>query len=167
MYSLNVALPGEVVRLAQSFHPVLGAAARMTPTLLVKRLDTGSSTRPVVEKRVRRVLGATDPFSVTVTHVDAFERPTTGSGTVLYLAVDSPTLFELHETLCDVVAPADGVEAGDYTPHITIGRTDDADLVERVCDRSIESVTWTATTVEFYDADTNSSRGQVRLDDAT
>lgn len=166
MYSLNVPLPGEVRRLGRSFHPVLGSAARETYTLLVKRLDTTDTERPVVEKRVRRVLDDVTPFSITVTHVSAFDDPTTGTGTVLYLAIDSPTLHDIHETLCDVVPPAADVEGPEYTPHITIGRTTDIDRIDSVRTRDIDPVGWTVTTLTFYDAATETTRGHVPLADA-
>lgn len=163
MYSLNVPLPGAVYRVLQSFKPVLGDDTRDDPTLVLKRLDTTSMDATVIEKRVRHTLQSTAPFDVDITAVDTFDSPTTGTGTVLYLAIDSPPLHRIHDRLCDIVDPDPAVEGPNYTPHITIGRTTDADRIDTVSARDITPVSWTVTTLEFYDASTDTIHGQIAL----
>ncbi|MFB6103997.1 MAG: 2'-5' RNA ligase family protein [Halobacteriaceae archaeon] len=162
MFSLNVPVPGAVRGQAETFRPLLGTGARAEYTLVAKRLVT-ATPRPVIETRVRQALADVSPFRARTTHVDVFESPTTGSGTVVYLAVDSDGLHAVHETLCAVVSPVPDVEGAEYTPHVTLGRTDDPAVVEAVLDREIDPVTWTVSTLTFYAADTHTVTGQLTL----
>lgn len=162
VFSLNVPVPGAVHRQAAAVRPVLGRAARDDLTLVAKRLS--GPRRPVVEKRVRETVADTTPFPCRTTHVETFRSPTTGAGTVVYLAIDSPGLETLHRRLCAVVDPEPGVEGEDYVPHVTIGRTTDETVLTTVTARDLDPVEWEVTSLVFYDAAAGTEHGRIDLD---
>jgi 2'-5' RNA ligase len=155
VYSVNVPMPAAVERVAADLHGDLYAldSVRERHTLVVKRLgDLDSGAYPAVEKRARRTLRGTPAFEARVTGVETFDRPASGDGPVVYLAVESPALDRVHDRLAAEFDPVPGVEGNDYVPHVTLARGGDPDAAARVADRDVEPVTWTVTELEFYDA---------------
>lgn len=153
MYSLNVPVPGDVQRLAAELHPRLTAfdTVRERHTLVAKRLGDDSLDR--LRERLRRPLRDLSPFEARVTGLDVFERPTRGTGPVVYLAVESPGLVALHERLVDAFGTVAGLEGDDYTPHVTLGRggSFDGDALASLSDR-VEPVAWTVSELAVYDS---------------
>ena len=166
MYSVNVPVPPAVERVAASLHGDLHAldSVRERHTLVAKRLgDADSHGYAALEKRARRVLRGTPAFEARVTGVETFAQPASGRGPVVYLAVESPGLRDLHRGLCAEFDPAPGVEGDDYVPHVTLGRGGDPDTVARLRDREIEPVTWTVGELALYDARHRERAGTVSL----
>jgi 2'-5' RNA ligase len=125
VYSLNAPVPAEISRLARGLASnCFDATPRDRHTLVTKRLGDGEPRNLASEVRSRIV--GTDPFSARVTGVDTFEEPATGRGPVAYLRVESPAIERLHRRLCERFDPAEGIEADDYVPHITVARGGDA-----------------------------------------
>lgn len=165
MFGLNAPVPHAVRQEAAAFLPLLGTAAQTQYTLIVKRLTVDDTPQSVMIKRIRQLLDDEEPFPARITTVETFDEPTSGQGTVIYLAVASPGLHTLHERLCTVVPPAPALEGSDYVPHITIGRTTDQAIIDTALARSIEPVSWTVDTLVFYDASTGDRHGRIELDD--
>lgn len=184
MNSVNVPVPGRVSALAAEVAADLsagqggaefGSAARAHAgsrdghggvrvrddrTLVAKRLPEGDPHR--VEARAREAIAGTPPFEVRVDRVDQFSEPTAGSGPVVYLAVESPGLWELHERLCRAFDPIDRLEGPDYTPHVTVARGGDPEAAERVLG-PVDPVEWTVTELQFWDATRALVAGRVSL----
>ncbi len=137
-----------------------GVRVRDDRTLVAKRLPEGDPHR--VEARAREAIAGTPPFEVRVDRVDQFAEPTAGPGPVVYLAVESPGLWELHERLCRVFEPVDRLESEEYTPHVTVARGGSPDAAERVLG-PVEPVEWTVTELQFWDAARNLVAGRVSL----
>jgi len=139
VYSVNVPVPGEVVRLARGLAAeCITATPRRGHSLVAKRLP--DERFETMARQVRDALAGTPPFAATVTEVDLFRQPPTGPAPVAYLAVESPELRRVHRTLCEVFDPVDGFEGDEYDPHVTIARGGDAaDLFGR----DIEPYEWT------------------------
>jgi len=135
VYSLNVPVPADVSRLARGFASELfDATARDRHTLVVKRFDDVGD-HVSLARRVRTELAGTPPFALRLTGIEAFDPPTTGRGPVVYLAVESPALLDLHHALCDRFGAIEGLEGDEYAPHVTIARGGDAN---RLVGRSVE-----------------------------
>jgi len=132
---------------------------------VVKRLGNGDHTAYArIEGRARDALRGTEPFGIRVTGVEQFETATTGPSPVVYLAVESPALRELHERLCaefDVVAGMEG--PGEYVPHVTIARGGDPGAADRLVDREIDPIEWTVEELVFFDAKRRQSVSRVSL----
>ena len=166
VFSLNVPVPGAIERLAADRHPELYGfdAVREAHTLVVKRLGSpGPGEFATVEKRARRAIAGTPPFEARVASIDAFDRPASGTGPVVYLAVESPGLEALHARLADAFEPVPGVEGPAYVPHVTLARGGDPEAVARLRDREFDPVTWTVDALEFYDARHGERTGVVSL----
>jgi 2'-5' RNA ligase len=167
VYSLNVPVPGEVGRLAGEVArdlPTARARPRGEHTLVAKRLGTGDRGEfQRVATRVREALAGTPAFEARVAAVDYFETAADGASPVVYLAVESPELQRLHERLCSVVDPVDGIEGEAYVPHVTVARGGRVDAAERLTGRDIDPVTWTVTELQFWDAERSLSAGSVSL----
>ncbi len=67
-----------------------------------------------------------------------------------YLLIESPALFEIHERLCSVFEPIEGLEGDDYVPHVTIARGGDADRLEGT--KADEPITWTVDSLILWAA---------------
>lgn len=159
MYSLNVPLTDEVVRLAAG----LGAGCRTAEvrdrrTLVAKRLGEGRFRS--LAGRVRAALAGTDPFSARVTGVAAFEDPPAGAAPVAYLAVESSGLRALHEVLCGEFQPVTGIEGPAYVPHVTVARGGDA---RRLLAERVEPVRWSVDRLVLWRADTHEPLESVSL----
>lgn len=166
VYSLNVPVPGNVARLATDLSRELpGAFARQRGehTLVAKRLDTDDQPAYAIEARARELLADQPAVAARVADIDWFEEPTSGTGPVVYLTVESPGLVALHERLCEVVDPVPLVEGEDYTPHVTIARGGDPAAARRVMERDIDPIEWVIDELEFYDAEHNVGSGRVTL----
>ena len=167
VYSLNVPVPSAVGRLAGEVARDLPRAVerpRGEHTLVVKRLGTGGyDAYHAVEARVREELIGQPPFAVRVTGIDLFEEATSGTSPVVYLAVESPGLLALHETLCERFGAIEGIEGDDSTPHVTVARGGSLDAAKRVCEREVEPVEWTVDALSFLDADRGTEAGRVSL----
>lgn len=144
MYSLNAPVPSAVARIARELAaelPEARARARGDHTLLVKRLGEGTDGRPDhLVSRAREALAGTDPFEVRVTGVGCFEEPETGTGPVVYLAVESPALEALHRRLCETFEPVAHLEDEAYVPHVTVARGGTLANARDLLDRSIQPV---------------------------
>jgi len=164
VYSLNVPVPSEVARLASDLARELPDARprrRGEHTLVCKRLDAaGASGRRApgdatgrLDARVREAVAGTAPFAARVTGVDQFREAVTGPSPVVYLAVESPGLLDLHRRVCEAFDPVEGLEGDDYVPHVTVARGGSTATAGAVCERGIEPVEWTVTELQVYDAD--------------
>ncbi len=172
MFSLNVPVPGVVSREASALRPALSGAGvtrfRDRHSLVVKRFeDVGGERRvalPRLRERLRTVLRGQPTFETRVTGVDVFDDPPRGPGPVVYLAVESPGLFELHERLVDAFGAIEGLEGDDYTPHVTLGRggTFDAETLADLSAR-VDPVTWTVSELVVYDATSRETAARVSL----
>lgn len=152
-FSLNVPLPGRVLGLIddlQASLPSTTATPRAQPTLVIKRL--GDADPDVLTTTLRRHLRGTGPFDLAVTGLDAFERPPTGRGPVVYLIVESRPLRTLHETLCAAFEPAPDIEGAAYVPHVTVARGGGEDVLELLGDHELEPVQWRASELLLWDA---------------
>lgn len=169
MYSLNVPVPSTVARLASELARDLPEARprrRGEHTLVCKRLDGtasnvghrsgtggGPATAGRLDARVREAVAGTAPFAARVTGVDRFREAVTGPSPVVYLAVDSPGLLDLHRRLCETFEPVEGLECEDYTPHVTVARGGSPAVADALCDRDIDPVEWTVEELQVYDAE--------------
>ncbi|MEF8850942.1 MAG: 2'-5' RNA ligase family protein [Haloarculaceae archaeon] len=158
MYSLNVPVPSDVARLASDLArevPDARARRRDEHTLVCKRLDPGTGPDAVhrLGARAREALAGTPPFAARVTAVDQFREAVTGPSPVVYLAVESPGLRAVHERLCEVFEPVDGLEGDEYTPHVTVARGGSPERADALCARDIDPVEWTVSELQLYDAD--------------
>lgn len=163
MYSLNVPVPGGVQRLAAELHPRLTAfdTVRERHTLVVKRLGDDSLAR--LRERLRPLLRDEPAFEARVTGVDFFERPTKGTGPVVYLAVESPGLVALHDRLCEAFDPIDGLEGDDYVPHVTLARGGSIADAEALADLDVDSVSWTVSALDLWSAEFREPAATLRL----
>lgn len=153
--SLNLPIPGAVKRIANDFHPSLTAFdnVRENHTFVVKRIDSKAwrADPHRVRERLRRVVERTPPFEVRVWGVDFFADPPSGTAPVVYLAVESPGLHQLHGRLCREFDPVEGIEGEAYTPHITLARGGRVEDAERLAHEPVDPVTWTASELMVWD----------------
>lgn len=167
MFSVNVPVPGRVKRLASELHPQLVAFDRVREdhTIVCKRLeDPAPGGHAAIEGRVRRALADTPPFTARVDGLGVFERPPSGPGPVVYLAIESPGLRAAHERLCEVVDPVPVVEGGDdYTPHVTLARGGTMAQAEAFTDQAVEPVEWTVDALAFWRRGDGGAAGRVPL----
>ena len=161
-YSLNAPVPASVARLAAGLASECRTAdVRTKHSMVVKRLpeDVGRAGgghpgghEPNVRafaSEAREALAGLGPFAVRVTGVESFDRPTNGTGPVVYLAVESPGIREAHRRLCERFEPLPGLEGEDYVPHVTLARRGDAD---RLVGREVDPVEWTVERLVVWDA---------------
>lgn len=143
MYSLNAPVPGRIRRLADDLaHELLRfERVRERHSLLVKRL--GEDNVDALAERVRTALRGAPAFEARVTGIDYFERATSGSSPVAYLAVESPGLLRLHGTLTEAFGAIEGLEGDDYEPHVTLARDGPLEAARDLADRPVEQVSWT------------------------
>lgn len=166
MYSLNAAVPGRVRRIAGELAPQLAAFGdvREDHSICVKRLGDDELYKTLAE-RVRTVLADAPAFEVAVTEIDYFEAPASGTAPVVYLAVESPGLEAVHETLVEAFGALPGIEGEAYVPHVTLARDGDLVDAERLAEREIEPVTWTVSELQFTDALHDHPIGSIDLGD--
>lgn len=167
MYSLNVSFPSSVPVLAGELAaelPRARARPRGEHTLVVKRLGSGDHAAYArLEAQARDAVRGTAPFQVRITGIEQFETAVTGPSPVVYLAVESPGLRALHERLCESFDAIDGLEGDDYTPHVTVARGGDRTAADRLVERKIDPIEWTAEDLVFYDAERGQPVSRVAL----
>jgi 2'-5' RNA ligase len=161
VFSLNVPVPGAVARLAVELHPQLVGfdSRREQYTLVVKRFDESTlrASQPEVQlatlqQQLPEELAGTPAFEAAVREVDFFAEPARGDGPVVYLAVESPGLRELHWALVDAYGAVEGLEGVDYVPHVTLARGGSVVDAERVAEVGIEAVSWTVSELVIWDS---------------
>jgi 2'-5' RNA ligase len=157
VYSLNVPVPGSVERLAADLLPDLTAFDRVRDrhTLVCKRFEADEADYHRLRERLRVALSPAPAFEATVTGVDAFETPVHGAGPVVYLAVESPGLYDLHSRLVEAFgAVDDDLEGEGYVPHVTLARGGDAaavgDALDRLRAADVDPVTWTVSELDLW-----------------
>ncbi|WP_434521000.1 2'-5' RNA ligase family protein [Halorubrum sp. AS12] len=176
MFSLNVPLPPAVERLAADLHPKLTGFDRVRDrhTLVCKRFGVGdvrSGDREEGEgtgerdppprqealdrlrERLRRPLRGTDPFEVSVTGIEVFDAPQSGSRPVVYLAVESDELVRLHRRLCEAFGAVEGIEGNEYVPHITLARGGNPEpgAVADLVDAEFDPIRWRVHAIDVWD----------------
>ncbi|MDS0297276.1 2'-5' RNA ligase family protein [Halogeometricum sp. S1BR25-6] len=157
MFSLNVPIPGRVERLASELHPALTSfdSIRDRHSLVLKRFDTAldadADSLPHLRERLRGTLRGVGPFEIRTDGIGAFEIPTKGPGPVVYLAIESPGLFDLHDRLCAEFGTVPEMEGDDYTPHVTLARGGRIEDARTLVERDIEEVGWTVEEVRVWD----------------
>jgi len=165
VYSLNAPVPGRVGALAGEIARQLPAARARTRgehTLCVKRLanDTAYSR---IEARAREALAGQPAVEARVDEVGVFEQPPVGTAPVVYLAVESPGLVQLHEHLVATFeSVSDEIEGESYVPHVTIARGGSVDTARRVAGE-VDSIEWTVSELQFWDAKHGQSVSTVSL----
>lgn len=165
-FSLNVPVPGRVAAIGEQLRPALSAFAsvRDRHTLVLKRLD--AADREGLETRVRQALAGAPAFEARIRGIGAFEEPVAGPAPVVYLAIESPGLRQVHEQLCERFDPVLGIEGGDYVPHVTLARGGGADAMaalDHLQAREVDPVTWTVGELDFWDARHGEVTGRVSL----
>jgi len=156
VYSLNVPVPPAVERLAADLYPHLTPFDRLRDrhTLVCKRFEADEAEYEHLRERLRRALSPTPAFEARVTGIDAFETPTHGPGPVIYLAVESPGLHDLHRRLVEAFgAVDDDLEGEAYVPHVTLARGGGADAsaaLDRLRERDVDPVTWTVSELDLW-----------------
>lgn len=163
MYSLNARVPPVVSRLASDLHPRLTPFDRLRSrhTLVAKRFETDRFAR--LRERLRGTLRGTPAFEARITGIDYFETPPRGSSPVVYLAVESPGLRELHETLVAEFGAIDELEGEEYVPHVTLARGGSVADAERLVEAGVEPVTWTVSQVQVWDAQHREAAARISL----
>ncbi|HET7325117.1 MAG TPA: 2'-5' RNA ligase family protein [Halococcus sp.] len=152
MYSLNVPVPGRLKRLAAELHPRLASFERVRErhSLVCKRFESGEPNR--LYKRTRRALGNAPAFEARTARIESFENPVRGPGPVVYLAVESPGLFDIHDRLVEAFGAIPFLEGTEYVPHVTLARGGSTEQASDLCALDIEPIEWTVTELGFYDA---------------
>ena len=152
MYSVNVPVPGRVRTLANELYPELVGfeSVRDDHSCLLKRLGDADHVAQL-QHRTHRALEGAPAVEARITGIDYFEDPPLGSAPVVYLAVESPGLEAIHRDLLEAFDAVEGLEGGDYVPHVTLARGGDAATARRLADRDVEPITWTVSELEFYD----------------
>lgn len=156
MYSLNVPVPTRVAARARDVAQELPNARRRNRgehTLGVKRLASDpDAAYNQIEARTREMLLGQPAFEARIDRVDVFEDAPLGTSPVVYFAVESPGLIDLHQTLTETFEPVDTqIEGEGYTPHVTIARGGSPEMAERVTG-DIEPIEWTVSELIFWDA---------------
>ncbi|WP_254762669.1 2'-5' RNA ligase family protein [Natrinema marinum] len=152
MYSVNVPVPGRVRRLADRLYPDLVGfeTVREDHSCLLKRLGEADHVAQL-QHRAHRALEGAPAVEAEITGIDYFADPPLGSAPVVYLAVESPGLEGIHADLTEAFGTVEGLEGGDYVPHVTLARGGDVETAKRLADREVESVGWTVSELEFWD----------------
>ncbi|GAA0224871.1 2'-5' RNA ligase family protein [Haladaptatus pallidirubidus] len=164
MYSLNVPVPGEVARLAEELRPSLYQfdSVRDRHTLVVKRFgDRDDNDR--LEMQVRTVIAGSPAFEARIAEIDLFEHPARGDGPVVYLAVESPGLRDLHRELVAEFDCIEGIEGDDYVPHVTLARGGNIDVARQLAERESTPITWNVTQLQLWNAIYEESTATISL----
>lgn len=166
MFSLNVPLPGVVRRHIEALQPALAGFDRVReePTLVVKRFGRLATDEfQWTESEARLALAGAPSFEVRLDGIATFDRPAAGPAPVVYLAVESPGLIQLHARLVDAFGAVEGLEGDDYVPHVTLARGGDQAALDRLSEIEVEPVHWTVTELWFWDTRYGERVGRVSL----
>ncbi|WP_128906201.1 2'-5' RNA ligase family protein [Halorubrum amylolyticum] len=111
------------------------------------------------------LLAGTDPFPVAVTGIDVFDAPASGSGPVLYLAVESDALVRVHRRLCAAYGAVEGIEGEEYVPHVTVARGGDPEpgVVADLVGAEFEPVRWRVHALDLYDPEFREVAASIEL----
>ena len=152
MYSVNVPVPGRVRTLANELYPDLVGfdTVREEHSCLLKRLGDADHVAQL-QHRAHRALEGSPAVEARITGIDYFADPPLGSAPVVYLAVESPGLESIHDTLTDAFEVVEGLEGEAYVPHVTLARGGDEATARRLAEREVEPITWTVSGLEFWD----------------
>lgn len=152
MYSVNVPVPGRVRQLADRLYPDLVGfeTVREDHSCLLKRLGEADHVAQL-QHRAHRALEGAPAVEAEITGIDYFADPPLGSAPVVYLAVESPGLEEIHAELTEAFEVVEELEGADYVPHVTLARGGDVETAKRLADREIDPVRWTVSELEFWD----------------
>jgi 2'-5' RNA ligase len=154
VYSLNVPVPPAVERLAADLSPKLVAFDRIRDrhTLVCKRFEADEAEYDHLRERLRVALSPTPAFEARITGIDAFETPTHGPGPVVYLAVESSGLHDLHRRLVAAFGAVDGdLEGEAYVPHVTLARGGGGtSAIERLRAVDVDPITWTVSELHLW-----------------
>jgi len=160
VFSLNVPVPGSVAQLANDLYPQLVGfeTIREQYTLVVKRFENTDSrtAEPTLRlarlrEQLRPVLAGMPAFDAQITEINRFDQPARGEGPVVYLAVESPGLTQLHDELTAAFGVIDGLEGADYVPHITLARNGPQTAAGQLETRQIEPISWTVSELVIWD----------------
>ena len=166
VYSLNVPVPGQVGARAGEIArqlPNARARTRGEHTLGVKRLASDAGQYSRIEAQAREALAGQPAFEARIDEIAVFEDPPVGTAPVVYLAVESPGLLQLHHRLVDSFGSvSDGIEGESYIPHVTVARGGSLDAAKRVAGE-IDPIEWTVSKLQFWDAKHNQSVSTVSL----
>lgn len=165
MYSLNAPVPAAVARVAGEVASDLTGArprTRGSHTLVCKRLPAATGYSQL-EARARDVLRGTPACEARVADIGVFEEVPTGTAPVVYLAVESPGLGDLHERLCDHFDPVAGLEGEEYVSHVTVARGGRVDAARAVAEKAIDPVEWVVDELVFWDAEREQPVSRVSL----
>jgi 2'-5' RNA ligase len=156
VYSINVPLPSAVTSLAADLASELPLAQRRgrgEHTLVAKRLGDGDHTAYArLEAQGREALRGQPAFEARISGIEQFEAAVTGPSPVVYLAVESPGLVEVHTALCEVIEPVAHLEGEAYVPHVTIARGGEREAARQLTERDIEPRTYTVDELVVWDA---------------
>nr|WP_305882699.1 2'-5' RNA ligase family protein [Haloplanus ruber] len=139
--------------MANDLHPKLTGfdQVRDRHAVVCKRFAAAEDEYHRLRERLRSSLSPTPAFEATVTGIDAFETPTHGLGPVVYLAVESPGLYDLHRRLVDTFGAVDDeLEGPAYVPHVTLARDGPPEAVDRLLATDIDPVTWTVPELHLW-----------------
>lgn len=153
---MNVPLPPAVREVTARLRPALTGFDRVresrSQSLVLKRLPAEDRREYVAaERRAREALRGAPAVEAAIDGIDVFYDPPNGPGPVVYLAVESPGLHQLHDRLVAEFGAIEVLEGEDYTPHVTLARGGDAASIRALTERDIDPVRWTVTELEFYD----------------
>ncbi|MFB6188052.1 MAG: 2'-5' RNA ligase family protein, partial [Halobacteriaceae archaeon] len=163
-FSLNIPVAGEVKQETNQFTPYLtDFEVRDHFTFVIKRFQEDRDRIDQIQKRTRHALSGMSPFSVKITGIDCFRNPPKGDGTVVYFAVESSQLLDIHKQLCDEFGIVQPLEGDEYSPHITIARGNNEKTIETLLSQSIKPITWQVNHLEFFDPVKQELLGQVGL----
>jgi len=163
VYSLNVPVPGRVARLASDLFPYLAPFDRVRDrhTLVCKRFEDADLDR--LREQLRRALAGQPAFEARVTDIRFFEEPPRGAAPVVYLAVESPGLLDLHRALADEFGAIEGIEGDDYVPHVTLARGGSVADARAVASQPLDPVEWTVSQLDVYDSSFRETAGSISL----
>lgn len=158
MFSLNVPVPGAVHQLIDSLHPQLVGCGQLRTehTLVVKRFEANGRDPTAqlsrLQEQLRPVLSETPAVEAQVSEVQTFDQPARGEGPVVYLAVESPGIQQIHQQLVDAFGAVAGLEGDEYVPHITLARGGSPETIAQLQAAEFEPVSWTVSELVIWDS---------------
>ena len=153
VYSLNVPIPGGIERLAATLHPRLVGfdRARERHTLVCKRFEAPVPDPERLFERVRRALAGAPAVEARTAGIDRFAAPVRGPGPVVYVAIESPGLHDLHRRLVAAFDPIPDLEGDEYVPHVTLARGGSAERARELAAVDFEPIEWTVAELVLHD----------------